>query len=104
MTRNGRWSLELEDLLCLDQWSLELEDLWCLDGSSLELENLLCFACWTLLIFYLAFKKQLWVDTIIWIFLQDFGLDVLVHYLTCYNVVEVCGEPLFYKWFKNTYY
>jgi hypothetical protein len=69
-----------------DQWSLELEDLLCLDRLSLELENLLCFACWTLLIFSLAFKKQLWVDAIIWIFLHDFGLDVLVHYC---NVVEV---------------
>jgi hypothetical protein len=69
-----------------DQWSLELEDLLCLDWLSLELENLLCFACWTLLILSLAFKKQLWVDAIIWIFLQDFGLDVLVHYC---NVVEV---------------
>jgi hypothetical protein len=83
---NDQWSLELEDLLCLDGWSLELEDLLCLDRLSLELENLLCFACWTLLIFSLAFKKQLWVDAIIWIFLHDFGLDVLVHYC---NVVEV---------------
>jgi aromatic ring-cleaving dioxygenase len=48
-----------------------------------------------LLIFSLAFKKQLRVVAIIWIFLHDFGLDVLVHYLTCCNVVEVCDEPLF---------
>lgn len=48
-----------------DQWSLELEDLLCLNRLSLELKNLLCFSCWTLLIFSLAFKKQLWVDAII---------------------------------------